>query len=87
MENTLICQSCAMPLTDDGPFGTNADGSVNRDYCEYCFKDGKFEFDGTMDQMVEICVPYMKDDMGEDAARAYMKEALPKLKRWALIFD
>ncbi len=27
-----FCQSCGMPLTDDNK-GTNADGSINDDYC------------------------------------------------------
>ena len=35
MENR-ICQSCAMPLTADDMLGTNADGSVNEDYCKWC---------------------------------------------------
>ena len=28
-----ICQSCAMPMTDESIFGTNKDGSKNSDYC------------------------------------------------------
>ncbi|MBQ5812196.1 zinc ribbon domain-containing protein [Candidatus Saccharibacteria bacterium] len=35
-----ICQSCAMPLTSDDMFGTNADGSVNEDYCKWCYDKG-----------------------------------------------
>ena len=37
-----------MPLTDD-VLGINADGSKNEDYCMYCYKDGKFLQDCTMD--------------------------------------
>ena len=37
-----FCQSCGMPLTKDDDCGTNADGSRNYDYCQYCFKDGRF---------------------------------------------
>ena len=36
-----ICQSCAMPMSDDSLYGTNADGSKNSDYCIYCYKDGE----------------------------------------------
>ena len=43
-----FCQSCGMPLTDE-ILGTNADGSKNEDYCIYCYKDGKFLQDCTMD--------------------------------------
>ena len=38
----LFCQSCGMPLTRIEDCGTNADGSTNFDYCQYCYKDGHF---------------------------------------------
>ena len=41
MDKTMICQSCEMPLEHDEVMGTNADGSLNRDYCIYCYKEGK----------------------------------------------
>ena len=47
-----FCQSYGMPLTDE-VLGTNADGSKNEDYCMYCYKDGKFLQDCTMDEMIE----------------------------------
>ena len=37
-----FCQSCGMPLTRIEDCGTNADGSTSFDYCQYCYKDGKF---------------------------------------------
>ena len=46
-----FCQSCGMPLTED-VLGTNADGSKNEDYCMYCYKDGKFLQDCTMEEMI-----------------------------------
>jgi hypothetical protein len=30
-ENQKFCQSCAMPLSDNQLFGTNADGTINED--------------------------------------------------------
>ncbi|MBR6920026.1 MAG: zinc ribbon domain-containing protein, partial [Bacteroidales bacterium] len=47
-----FCQSCGMPLTEE-MLGTNADGSKNGDYCSYCYKDGAFTNDCTMDEMIE----------------------------------
>jgi hypothetical protein len=35
-----FCHSCGMPLTKNEDCGTNADGSINYDYCQYCYKDG-----------------------------------------------
>ena len=32
----LICQCCGMPL-EDAIIGRNKDGSLNEDYCQWCF--------------------------------------------------
>ena len=37
-----VCQSCGMPITSDELLGTNKDGSVNIDYCKYCYENGDF---------------------------------------------
>ncbi len=54
-----FCQSCGMPLTED-VLGTNADGSKNEDFCMYCYKDGKFLQDCTMEEMIEHCAQLME---------------------------
>ena len=54
-----FCQSCGMPLTDE-VLGTNADGSKNEDYCMYCYRDGKFLQDCTMEEMVCKVLHYVK---------------------------
>jgi len=38
-----ICQSCAMPFEYGKP-GKNADGTDSQDYCEHCYKNGKFAY-------------------------------------------
>ena len=48
-----ICQCCAMPI-DESTFGTEADGSKNQDYCLYCYKNGHFTKNCTMDEMIEF---------------------------------
>ena len=58
MEKVEFCQSCGMPLTDE-VLGTNADGSKNEDYCMYCYKDGKFLQECTMDEMIEHCAQFV----------------------------
>jgi hypothetical protein len=85
MENMVICQSCAMPMAEESLFGTNEDGSKNEDYCTYCFKDGKFTAEISMDEMVEECVPHVSKNNpwpDEETARKAMKEMFPQLKRW-----
>lgn len=84
-----FCQSCGMPLNDD-ILGTNADGSKNEDYCIYCYKDGSFTGNFTMEQMAEYCSMFV-DEYNKSTGRAltaceYKEELLkyfPSLKRWS----
>jgi len=85
MEEMLICQSCGMPLTKTEEFGNNADGSPNREYCCYCFKDGNFTDDSSMEEMIEFCVPHCSNGnpyANEEEARKALGEYFPTLKRW-----
>ncbi|MBO4339828.1 MAG: GNAT family N-acetyltransferase [Bacteroidales bacterium] len=84
-----FCQSCGMPLTRTEDCGTNADGSVNYDYCQYCFKDGKFLQDLTMDGMIEHCAQFVDEvnkNMPQPMTREQYKQMMygffPMLKRW-----
>jgi hypothetical protein len=79
-----ICQSCGMPMVKPEDFGTDINGSKNEEYCTYCFQDGKFTLDATLEQMIKKLVT-MHDQMGmtEEEARKTANENLPKLKRWA----
>ena len=83
-----FCQSCGMPLTDE-VLGTNADGSKNEEYCMYCYKDGKFTQDCTMDEMIEQCAQFVGDfnkdsgqQLSKEEAIGQMKMYFPHLKRW-----
>ncbi|WP_455497054.1 zinc ribbon domain-containing protein [Coprobacter sp.] len=83
-----FCQSCGMPLTYKNK-GMNADGSRNKDYCMYCYKDGKFTQDFSMNQMIEFCAQFT-DQMNKEAgwnltpeqAKEQMRKFFPHLKRW-----
>ena len=79
----LICQSCGMPLEDD-IMGHDADGSMNRDYCKWCYDGGKYLSDCTMEEMADFCADIMAKEQGADQeqARTYLMEFLPKLDRW-----
>ena len=77
----LICQCCGMPLEDE-IIGRNSDGSMNEDYCKWCFADGTYTY-SDMDDLINVCIPHMvKEGFSEDQARSYMKENLPKLDYW-----
>ena len=83
-----FCQSCGMPLNDE-VLGTNADGSKNEEYCMYCFKDGKFTQECTMDEMIEHCAQFVGEfnegsglQLTREEAIGQMKMFFPHLKRW-----
>lgn len=78
-----ICQSRAMIMKDDD-HGTNADGSVNEDYCKYCFSDGHFTKDETLDERIEDDIGFWIDDNCKtpEEAREKMRKIFPTLKRW-----
>ncbi len=84
--DTNYCQSCSMPLGDNKElYGTNSNGSINEDYCKYCFEEGKFTSDLSMEEMIEVCVPHViksNDSVDEEMARKMMLTYFPKLKRW-----
>ena len=77
----LICQCCGMPLEDE-IIGRNKDGSLNEEYCKWCYADGTYTY-SSMDDLIEVCVRSMaNENFTEDEARAYLKETLPKLDYW-----
>ena len=83
-----FCQSCAMPLTED-VLGTNVDGSENEDYCIYCYKDGAFTSDLTMEEMVSFCAQYVNEynkntgrNLSQEEYKVLLRLFFPSLKRW-----
>ena len=84
-----ICQSCGMPMDSDAIYGTNSDGSKNSEYCIYCYKDGKFLQNVTMDEMIEHCAQFI-DEVNKGLPQPITKEEyigqmkmyFPNLKRW-----
>lgn len=78
-----ICQSCGMPLEDD-IMGHDADGSINEDYCKWCYDQGAYQQDCTVEEMIDFCTGVMVKEQGADPekVRAYLQDFLPKLDRW-----
>ncbi|MDO4819764.1 MAG: zinc ribbon domain-containing protein [Prevotella sp.] len=93
MEKMKFCQSCGMPLSDE-VLGTNADGSKNEEYCIYCYKDGAFTGNFTMEEMAEYCSMFVEEynkNTGEHLTACQYKQELlklyPTLKRWNMPAD
>lgn len=80
-----VCQSCGMPLSDPSLLGTEADGSPSEHHCKWCYANGDYLGECTMEDMVGICVENMTGTgapFTEDEARAYLEALLPTLERW-----
>lgn len=76
------CQSCGMPIYQPDLYGTDADGYKIEDYCLYCFKNGDFTQDVTMEEMIKLCANYVQTTHRARVI-AQMKIQFPTLKRWA----
>lgn len=77
----LVCQCCGMPL-EDSIIGRDSDGSLNEDYCKWCYADGTYTY-SNMDDLIDVCVVQMaKHGFTEEQAREYMKQKLPTLDYW-----
>lgn len=83
-----FCQSCGMPLNEENK-GTEADGSISEDYCVYCYKDGRFTQDMTMEQMIDFCAQFTDEinrqsgqNLTAGQAKEMMRQFFPNLKRW-----
>ena len=93
MMKQKFCQSCGMPLTEE-VLGTNADGTKNEDYCMYCYKDGQFLQDCTMEEMIEHCAQFvnavnegLEKPITKEEYIGMMKSYFPQLKRWRQTLD
>ena len=83
--NTPLCQSCGMPMRPEFSYGTEADGTPSADYCSYCYQNGSFVGEMTMEEMITFSAPFMARShpgMTEEEAQARMRAFFPFLKRW-----
>lgn len=83
------CQSCGMILEKDSDKGTENDGSKSKEYCTFCYQQGKFAQDVTMEEMVELNLQDLDEwnkaaglRLTKQEAREQLMEFLPTLKRW-----
>ena len=77
-------------MVRDTDYGNEQNGARCSDYCAYCYKDGAFAEDLTMEEMIQHCSKFLdefnkhaKDKITLDAAVKQMREHFPNLKRWA----
>lgn len=78
-----ICQSCGMPLKSESELGTEKDGTLNFDYCKYCYKSGEFIDKVDMNEYINLCSKFgFQAGMTNEEMKAFCEKLFPKLKRW-----
>ena len=76
LKNTKFCQSCGMPMLQGIAYGTEADGSLSGDYCSYCYGNGAFLGEMSMEEMIDFCTPFMVQghpEMTAEQAKTQMR--------------
>ena len=78
------CQSCGMPLKKSpNGGGTNADGSISKMYCAYCYENGSFlQPDWNARQMQEFSKKKMMEMGFPGFLAGLFVRNIPKLERW-----
>lgn len=80
---TLYCQCCGMPLSDDSMISHEPDGTFNEDYCKWCYADGQFAYKDK-DSLLDFLLSHMPNpDNQPDAERRKLFDShLSQLKHW-----
>ena len=77
----LICQCCGMPL-EDSTLSREPDGSLNEEYCKWCYADGAFKY-SSKEELIDLCVTHMASEQWPaEQVRAHMEAVVPQLSHW-----
>ncbi len=83
------CQSCGMILKKDSDKGTESDGQKSEEYCSFCYQQGQFVQELTVEEQIEHNLQdldaWNKETglhLSEQEARDELRQFLPQLKRW-----
>lgn len=77
----LICQCCGMPL-EDSILSREQDGTINEDYCQWCYAEGEFVYKDMEPLLAFLCDHMANDQWPADQVRAYLSTMLPTLAHW-----
>ena len=81
----LICQCCGMPLEDDKMLSREKDGSINEDYCAWCYADGRFVY-ASKEALIDFLVAHVPDNGAPEPERRSQYDLyLSQLKHWKTV--
>ena len=77
----LVCQCCGMPL-EDSVLSREPDGSLNEEYCKWCYTEGKFAY-SSLEELLDFLEGTMSNESWTpEQVRPYLQGYLPQLKHW-----
>lgn len=77
----LVCQCCGMPL-EDSVLSREPDGSLNEEYCKWCYTEGKFAY-SSLEELLDFLEGTMSNESWTpEQVRTYLHGYLPQLKHW-----
>ena len=77
----LVCQCCGMPL-EDSVLSREPDGSLNEEYCKWCYTEGKFAY-SSLEELLDFLEGTMSNESWTpEQVRTYLQRYLPQLKHW-----
>lgn len=77
----LVCQCCGMPL-EDSVLSREPDGSLNEEYCKWCYTEGKFAY-SSLEELLDFLEGTMSNESWTpEQVRTYLRGYLPQLKHW-----
>lgn len=77
----LVCQCCGMPL-EDSVLSREPDGSLNEEYCKWCYTEGKFAY-SSLEELLDFLEGTMSNESWTpEQVRTYLQGCLPQLKHW-----
>ena len=77
----LVCQCCGMPL-EDSVLSREPDGSLNEEYCKWCYTEGKFAY-SSLEELLDFLEGTMSNDSWKpEQGRTDLPGELPQLKHW-----
>lgn len=77
----LVCQCCGMPL-EDSILSREPNGTINEDYCQWCYAEGEFVYKDMGSLLAFLCDHMANDQWPADQVRAYLSTMLPTLAHW-----
>lgn len=86
--DTAVCQSCGMPMMAVEHFGTNNDNSQNKEFCCFCFQNGRYTDNFDFEEFLNDSLKFYEGDktsehtLTRDEVALKERIKLSELRRW-----